>query len=169
MLEYIFSIYSETIIFKKNFNKNSNNGVLFFSGGDSTFMDTHFICVTKQIYKLKYSGSKFFIVIDKMCWFMGIDSPVLIPIDVIKNLNNNMLDNNNDDNDSNQHDMLNKLIYELFGYNTDLSDVSSDMDSETNTRINMSSDSVLDKPLIDKSHYKKNDSINQIKDLLEMF
>jgi hypothetical protein len=168
MLEYIFSICSETIILKKKFNQNLNNGQLFFNGSDSTFMDTHFICVTKRIYKLTYSSSNFFILIDKICWFMGIDSPILIPLDVIKTFNYNVANNDNG-NDSDQYEMLNKLVYDLFGHNTDLSDVNSDTDSEINTRINTLSDSELDKPLIDKSHYKKINSINQIKDLLEMF
>uniref|UniRef100_A0A6C0LS23 Uncharacterized protein n=1 Tax=viral metagenome TaxID=1070528 RepID=A0A6C0LS23_9ZZZZ len=86
ILEFIFNVCSDQIILKKAINlvETTNNLILSMNIIDSKINNTFLII--RKIFKLRYSGSSFFIFIDKLCWAIGIDSPILIPIDLINKL-----------------------------------------------------------------------------------
>ncbi len=50
--------------------------------------DGHFFITIKKIFKLRYSKSPPFAYISKLCWFLGIDCPILIPANIISKLGN---------------------------------------------------------------------------------
>lgn len=99
ILEYIFSICSNDVIFKKeiNLNKTTDNLILSF---ETESINEHNIIIIKKIFKIRYSKDLFFIYVNKICWVLGIDSPVLIPYDIIAkltNINNNLTAENEDE------------------------------------------------------------------------
>nr|QZX43187.1 hypothetical protein [Mimivirus sp.] len=84
----------------------------------------HNIIIIKRIFKLIYSQYSLFQYINKLCWFMGIDSPILIPYNVAIKLGNI----NNDLTYKNQDAYLNVTLTNLYSYhpikfnNTDYTD-----------------------------------------------
>lgn len=88
VLNYIFDICAEEVIFKKEINLNQTTPELQFSANSMTSLVAgHHIVTIKKIFKLRYSSSKFFEYVVKTCWYLGIDCPILIPDDVVKTLN----------------------------------------------------------------------------------
>jgi len=129
LLEYIFSICSEMVILKKEINLDNSLGALSFSEGAGTLpgvqemidiettesndlSDNDFIVITKRIYKLRYSDSKLFRFIDRVCWLTGIDSPILIPLDTVRDL----IGGGTPLNKVNEQSILNKTLHKLCQY-----------------------------------------------------
>lgn len=75
VIQYIFDLCSETIIFKKEFNIDYNTTNLM----TMTNLDFQHISVIKRIFKLKYSKNIYFCYLTKICWVLGLDCPILIP------------------------------------------------------------------------------------------
>lgn len=97
VLDFIFSICSVDVIFKKEIGLNETTN---FSISDiSEISNEHFIVVIKKIFKLRYSKLSFFKNINKLCWFLGINGPILIPYEIITKLGNvkNILTEENED------------------------------------------------------------------------
>ncbi|XWV25167.1 hypothetical protein QJ856_gp0605 [Tupanvirus deep ocean] len=89
ILEFIFAMSSDDIIFKKEINLNQTTPELLLSMNmTNSQTDLHFMITIKKIFKLRYSNSPYFKYIDKACWFLGIDSPILIPENIVKRLGN---------------------------------------------------------------------------------
>lgn len=88
ILEFIFSMCSEEVIFKKEMNINHTVSDIFLSTNLSDVCDNHVMIITKKIFKIRYSQMPFFIYVDKICWFLGIDSPILISEEIINKLSN---------------------------------------------------------------------------------
>lgn len=88
ILQYIFSICSENILLKKQINLSKTTSQLLLSYDMTNIFNDHFIITIKKIFKLRYCNSKFFKHIDNLCWLLGIDSPILIPYEIIAKLSN---------------------------------------------------------------------------------
>lgn len=85
--DFIFNTCSDDILLMKEIKTGENKLLTTLEnkiGNDSE----NFIVITKKIYKLRYSNFSFFLKIKKLCWFLGIDSPILIPYDIVKKLTN---------------------------------------------------------------------------------
>ena len=112
ILEFIFSTCSEDIIFKKEINLNKTTSQLLVSMDMENISNDHFIITIKKIFKLRYANSNFFKRIDKICWFVGIDSPILIPYEMVMKLSN--VKNNIDE--ENEHAILHSTLANLYAY-----------------------------------------------------
>lgn len=88
ILEYIFSITSEQIIFKKEVNLNDSSSNIIVSEF-SNLTDSHFLIVSKKIFKLRYSSYIYFRFISKLSWVIGLDCPILIPTEIITKMGSN--------------------------------------------------------------------------------
>ncbi|AYV85294.1 MAG: hypothetical protein Satyrvirus9_20 [Satyrvirus sp.] len=119
ILEFIFSICSDDIIFKKEVNLVQTTPELLLSFHMSESSNEHFIIIIKKIFKLRYSNSSFFKYVDKICWFLGVDSPILIPYDVISKLGNVKNDLTQENEESFLHTTLSNLCtYHPTKYNS---------------------------------------------------
>lgn len=93
-LDFIFSICADDIVFKKevDLTQTTPDLILAINIDDEpknyNSNNDHFIIVIKKIFKIRFSGSIFFHYIVKICDFLGIDCPILIPSDVISKLTN---------------------------------------------------------------------------------
>lgn len=108
LLEYIFSISSDSVIFKKELGRDNTTPQLLSSFTTSSH-STHKIVLIKRVFKLKHSNSKFFIFIDKLCMVMGLDSPLLIPQNVVEKLANHRGDLSKVDENILMHETLANL------------------------------------------------------------
>jgi hypothetical protein len=88
VLDFIFDTCSDEMIFKKEINLEGTVSNLMMSANMESGYGDNMLTVIKKIYKLRYSDSGFFKFIDKMCWFMGLDGPILIPFDIVKQMTN---------------------------------------------------------------------------------
>ena len=88
ILAYIFNIYSDQVLFKKEIKIDKNASELMLFENINSSFDNHFIIVTKRIFKLRCSKSIFFTYITKICWIFGLDCPILIPLKIISKLGN---------------------------------------------------------------------------------
>ncbi|ANB50545.1 hypothetical protein [Powai lake megavirus] len=112
ILEYVFSICSTDIAVKKNPKYDVTTMNLFTSFNMTNQKNYHNIIIIKRIFKLIYSQYNLFRYINKLCWFMGIDSPILIPFNVAIKLGNI----NNDLSYKNQDAYLNVTLTNLYSY-----------------------------------------------------
>ncbi|BCS83085.1 hypothetical protein QLL95_gp1038 [Cotonvirus japonicus] len=116
ILEYIFTICSDEVVFKREIlHKEKTRGLMeSFNMLDSTDSSCgHYFVTIKRVFKLRYSRSKIFIKIDKLCWFLGLDSPILIPFNVIEKMGN-IKDNLTTDNEDTY---LHVTLTNLYTYN----------------------------------------------------
>ena len=112
IMEFIFSICSEEIIFKKKLNSDHNALDVFLSS-DNLESYNHFMITTKKIFRIRYSRVSLFIYIDKICWVLGIESPLLISQEIIDKLSNNRSDITED----NEEIILHSILLNLSKYN----------------------------------------------------
>lgn len=136
VLEYIFCVCSVEITCKKN--------VTSSSFGKQKFH----ISEQKKIYKIKYSGWKIFVLIDKICVWLGIVSPLLLPLPMILTLGNiNEIDDDDED-----CTLFSKVITNLSLYDSTIYDTSNIIEE---CRKKM--DSPLEYALIPKSELSSSD------------
>lgn len=109
ILEYIFSVCAEDIILKKVISIDQTIEQLIPESRSD--MCEHFIIITKKIFKLRYSQYPLFTTITNLCWFLGIDSPILIPHDVVLKISNIKDINTVEDEDVLLHTTLTNLYY----------------------------------------------------------
>ena len=115
ILEFIFAICAEDVIFKKEVNLNKTTSQLLLSFDMDNVSNDHFIVTIKKIYKLRYSNYTFFRQVDKLCWFFGLDSPILIPQELISKLTNSK-NNIDEENDENEDALLHTTLLNLYAY-----------------------------------------------------
>lgn len=85
--KFIFSVYADVIVFKKEINlQQTSQNLLLESGISNT---SNHIIIVKKIFKLRYTNSSFFKRLDQICWFVGIDCPILIPYEIIQKFMSN--------------------------------------------------------------------------------
>lgn len=113
-LEYIFSICSEDVIFKKEINltTSSPETLLTFMANEEEVQNEHFVIIIKKIFKLRYSNNPIFTYINKICWFLGMDCPLLIPHDIIVKLSNIK----DEINEGNEEALLKTTLNNLYTY-----------------------------------------------------
>jgi len=99
ILKFIFDKSSIKIIFKKeidslslpgqynSFSKPHNNNT---SNIESNNIESNSfgIYIQKKIYKIRYTNNRLFRYMNETCWFLGIESPMLIPPMIISKLSN---------------------------------------------------------------------------------
>lgn len=85
LLEYIFAICSDDIVFKKPIDLERTIPNIILATDLSGHSDQHVI-VIKKLFKLRYSASSLFIKMTQLCWFLGLDCPILIPWELIRDL-----------------------------------------------------------------------------------
>lgn len=84
-LTYIFSICANDFIFKKNSDSDLTTNCHDIQFSEISFNNyNHLMVVNKKVYKIKYSKNKLIKIIDKICWALGIESPLLISSDLIE-------------------------------------------------------------------------------------
>lgn len=118
ILEFIFSVCSDDILFKKEIDLSQTTPDLFLSVNLSNPQNSEFLFIVKKIFKLRYSGNPVFQIIYKLCWLMGIDSPVLIPIEIVNKLIKHRIINH-----TNEHELLSTTISKLYHYHPNQLDV----------------------------------------------
>ncbi|AGC01895.1 hypothetical protein H012_gp568 [Acanthamoeba polyphaga moumouvirus] len=120
ILEYIFSLCSTDILFKKKPSLDKTTQNLFASFNMTSEQTIHYIVVIKKVFKLRYSKYTIFKYVDKLCYFLGIDSPILIPLEIANKLGNI----NNDLSPLNEDAYLNVTLTNLYAYHpTKINDV----------------------------------------------
>lgn len=87
ILNFIFSICTVDIILKKIIDLQNSTPELIIASS-TNLNNGHFMITIKKIFKLRFSNWKTFKFINELCWIIGIDSPVLIPYNVITRLTN---------------------------------------------------------------------------------
>lgn len=88
ILKFIFSICTENVIFKKEINMDQTISEILLPIQESLSVNEHFIITMKKIFKLRYSNSIYFKFINRFCWVIGMDCPLLIPYDIVAKLAN---------------------------------------------------------------------------------
>lgn len=154
-LDFIFNVCSDEILLRKEIDLHKTSLLLPFQHNDT---NTHFIIVTKKVFKLRYSSSLFFKYIDKLCWFLGIDSPVLIPFEIVSKLGNVKETPTSE----NEEEILHVTLINLYDYNppqymyirditntTNISNTKTDDMTETNHLLPSGIISSLDKSIND--------------------
>jgi hypothetical protein len=86
VLFYIFSICADDYIFKRGeldlVEHNLFETDIFL---ENASVNKYVMVINRKIFKICYSGKWSFIFIDKLCWVLGISSPLLIPSDLVNN------------------------------------------------------------------------------------
>lgn len=119
VLDFIFSMSSDDVIFKKEINLDQTTPNLLLTCNMTNFSNEHNIIITKKIFKLRYSKSIFFRSIDKICWYLGIDSPLLIPFEIIAKLGSTKNELTSDNEEAMLYTTLTNLsVYSPKKYNT---------------------------------------------------
>lgn len=76
---FISNTCGTDVVFKRDFNEDADQQIENAMFSASETIGERPIVVIKRIFKLKYSGSYFFIFVSKFCWMIGMDCPILIP------------------------------------------------------------------------------------------
>lgn len=120
-LDFIFSTCADDIVFKKEINLEQTTPDLILAinitdtesiNHTNLGQNDHFLIVIKKIFKIRFSNSFFFQNIIKICGFLGIDCPTLIPNDVISRLTNN----ENIPSIDNEEAILQTTLHNLYSY-----------------------------------------------------
>lgn len=85
---FMFSNCADDVIFNKVVDISRTTKDLKLSFNIEHNPNEHHVVIIRKIFRLRYSNNLFFKFIDKMCWMLGIDSPILIPQDIIVKLGN---------------------------------------------------------------------------------
>lgn len=114
VLEFIFAISSDNVIFRKEMNLTNTMSLNLAN----SISDSHTIIVIRKIFKLRYSDNKLFILIDKLCLFMGMDSPVLIPLEIVQKFinTNESIDISNLSDNQTETELLHRTLDQLSSY-----------------------------------------------------
>ncbi|AVL94747.1 hypothetical protein ma361 [Moumouvirus australiensis] len=112
ILEYIFSICSTDILLKNKPNLDKTTQNLFTSFNMSSEHNVYYLITIKKVFKLRYSKYTIFTYINKLCYFLGIDSPILIPLEIANKLGNI----GNDLSPINEDAYLNVTLTNLYTY-----------------------------------------------------
>lgn len=82
MMEYIFSLCAEDVLFEKKLSLDKSSLSL-----KTSFTNTkHKFITIRKIFKIRYSKSKLFYCASKLCWYLGLDCPILIPYEYVLKL-----------------------------------------------------------------------------------
>jgi hypothetical protein len=146
ILDFIFSMCSDDVILKKEINLNGTTPNLMLSLKFTNSLNDHFIIVTKKIFKLRYSKSLFFKNINKLCWFLGIDSPLLIPYEIISKLGNV----NNNLTPENEEIFLHTTLINLYTYHPEKYSFIKIQNDNNTERENLLEEDLMPKILITK-------------------
>lgn len=91
ILDFIFRLCSEDIVIKKELNLLGATQELLYSMEMSQLTDKlneNYCIVLRKVYKLRYAQSKLIRYVDKLSWILGLDSPLLIPFEMVAKLGN---------------------------------------------------------------------------------
>lgn len=162
-LDFIFSTCADDIVFKKEINLEQTTPDLILAiniddiGSDNQISfgkNDHFIILIKKIFKIRFSDFSFFQNIVKMCDFLGIECPILIPIEVISRLTNN----GSAPTIENEEAILQTTLYNLYSYRPQKYRIEPELDDE-----NMDPESLLRENLIPRHIVSRLDkTINDI-------
>jgi hypothetical protein len=120
ILEFIFTVCADDVVFKKEINLEQTTSQLLLSINTSnSTQEGHFIIAIKKIFKLRYSKSPLFVHITKICWFLGIDCPILIPDNIISKLSNAK----DDITLENEQEFLHTTLMNLYAYHPKLYEI----------------------------------------------
>ena len=117
ILKYIFSIFSEKLILRKEINLMNTTNNLILEADISSNVDELSFIVSKRVFKARYSQSPFFQKINKLCWFLGIDSPILIPQEILFKLSNSKIITADNEHTVMKETLLNLCTYHPTMYN----------------------------------------------------
>lgn len=95
IVDMITRNFAEKIVLKKDINLEGTVVDLELKSGNSineNIIDN--VVIIKDVYKLRYSNSNFFYLMNQIFWFMGIDAPILIPQKIISEMG--LIDTGND-------------------------------------------------------------------------
>jgi len=162
IFEFIFSVCADDIIFKKEINLENTTADLMLSLRlDDSNSTSNMIIIVKKFFKLRFTNSTFFIGISKICWWLGIDCPILIPYEIIKQLTNHYDVITPD----NENLLLTTTLREMFQYHPTKENsiysvakaTSSDLGYKADERLLGNTQSLLPKNKMDRSiqHIKK--------------
>lgn len=76
VIQYAFDLCAETVIFKKEIIFDDTTSKSMIPSNSNFHYD---IPVIRKIFKLQYSKNKYFNYLSQICWFLGLDCPILIP------------------------------------------------------------------------------------------
>lgn len=94
VLKYLFTICADNIVFKKPIDLEKTVPNIVLANDLETGNAYQGVIVIKKLFKLRYSSSIFFVKITQACWFLGLDCPILIPWELIKDLDIDYSDDN---------------------------------------------------------------------------
>ena len=115
ILKYIFTIFSEKIILRKEINLMNTASNLILDNNDVSGIDELSFVVSKKIFKARYSQSTFFQNISKLCWFLGMDSPILIPQEILFKLSSSKIITTD-----NEHSIMKETLTNLCTYHPEI-------------------------------------------------
>lgn len=118
-LEFIFTVCADDVVFKKEINLEQTTQLLLSINVSNSATDGHFFITIKKIFKLRYSKSPLFFYITKICWFLGIECPILIPDNIISKLGNVK----DDITLENEQEFLHTTLMNLYAYHPKLYEI----------------------------------------------
>lgn len=81
-LKYIFDVCADITVFQKPVDLNNTvPNIVMLSDSN-----TNGVMVIRKIFKLRYSAWPSFVKITQACWLLGLDCPILVPFELIKDL-----------------------------------------------------------------------------------
>lgn len=102
----IFSLFANTYVIQIKLKKDINN----IDDSCGTFLEYQAVTI-KKIYDIRCSASKYFILLNKIYFYLGISTPIFVPNDIVKKMTNidcyDKCDNNI---------LLDSLLHNLFIY-----------------------------------------------------
>jgi hypothetical protein len=147
IFDFIFSICADDIILKKEIDLGRSTPQLLISTDSKNLEpENHFIIIVKKIFKLRYSKSPFFIYITKICWFLGIDSPIFIPENIVKKMGNIK----NDLTPENEESSLHTTLMNLYSYHPRLYEVTPVIDTSDSGQLDSLEEGLVPKHVITK-------------------
>lgn len=120
ILDWFFSVMADDVILKKDLTNTITNTIPHYTINLSTLLTTETlyvnnvpsIIVMRRIFKLRYSHRLSFAIINRFCWWMGIDSPLFISSAVIRRVSNYHLPINH----RNEQEILHLTLHQLYHY-----------------------------------------------------
>jgi len=78
-MDLIFSICAEELIFQKAIDLTQTTAEVAFSFDRQNYQNN--LIIIKRVFKLRYSKYRVFHLITQVCWVLGVNCPMLIPLE----------------------------------------------------------------------------------------
>ena len=86
ILNFIFEVTSDDIVFRKEINLENTINDLVLSSNLEDYSQINYIVTIQRVFKIRFSSSWYFLTLSQTCWYLGIETPILIPQELVDEL-----------------------------------------------------------------------------------